>query len=399
MEGESLRFFDRGGGRFRLRENEDSFCLGGTMEEAGLKLSPINDLHLRYGARMVSFSGYSMPLQYKMGVKQEHIHTRTKAGLFDVSHMGQMRLKGDEVKTELERLVPSDIKSLNGGEMRYTVFLNENGGILDDLIVTNASDHLFVVVNAACRQKDVAFLRRNLRCDIEELEDRALLAIQGPLSETILKMIAPGVVDLKFMSSGEFYICGVECFVTRSGYTGEDGFEISMPSKMAEEIAETILRHEDAELIGLGARDSLRLEAGLCLYGQDLKETTTPVEANLGWTVGKRRRQEGGFPGSEIIIRQLKDGVSTRRYGLRPDGRAPARAGTEIFDLEDNKIGAISSGGFGPTVGAPIAMAYIDSPSIETGSKVSVLVRDNLLPATIVALPFITPNYRRTKKM
>ena len=366
------------------------------MTEAEIKLSPINDLHLNYGARMVPFSGYSMPLQYKLGVKQEHIHTRTKAGLFDVSHMGQIRLNGDGVKKELESLVPGDIQSLSDGEMRYTLFLNKKGGILDDLIVTDAGNHLFVVVNAACRHKDIKFLRDNLRCDIEELEDRALLALQGPVSETVLEMIAPGAADLKFMSSGGFSICGAECFITRSGYTGEDGFEISMPSKMAEEIAETILLHKDTELIGLGARDSLRLEAGLCLYGQDINEITTPVEANLGWTVGKRRRKEGGFPGFEIIIRQLKDGVSSRRYGIRPDGRAPARAGTEIFDLEGKKIGDISSGGFGPTVGAPIAMAYIDSRSIEIGSKVSVLVRDNLLPATIVALPFITPNYKRT---
>ena len=366
------------------------------MTEAELKLSPINDLHLKYGARMVPFSGYSMPLQYKLGVKQEHIHTRTKAGLFDVSHMGQICLKGDEVKDELENLVPSDIKSLSEGDMRYTLFLNKKGGILDDLIVTDAGNHLFVVVNAACRHKDIKFLRDNLRCDIEELEDRALMALQGPVSETVLEMLAPGVADLKFMSSGVFFICGAECFITRSGYTGEDGFEISMPSMMAEEIAETILSHEDTELIGLGARDSLRLEAGLCLYGQDINEMTTPVEANLGWTVGKRRRKEGGFPGFENIIRQLKDGVSTRRYGVRPDGRAPARAGTEIFDLEGNKIGKISSGGFGPTVDAPIAMAYIDSSSIETGSKVSVLVRDNLLPATITNLPFITANYKRT---
>ena len=366
------------------------------MTEAELKLSPINDLHLNNGARMVPFSGYSMPLQYKLGVKQEHIHTRTKDGIFDVSHMGQIRLNGDGVKKELESLVPGDIQSLSYGEMRYTLFLNKKGGILDDLIVTDAGNHLFAVVNAACRHKDIKFLRDNLRCDIEELEDQALLALQGPVSETVLEMIAPGAADLKFMSSGEFSICGAKCFITRSGYTGEDGFEISMPSKMAEEIAETILRHEETELIGLGARDSLRLEAGLCLYGQDINEITTPVEANLGWTVGKRRRKEGGFPGFEIIIRQLKDGVSSRRYGIRPDGRAPARAGTEIFDLEGKKIGDISSGGFGPTVGAPIAMAYIDSRSIEIGSKVSVLVRDNLLPATIVALPFITPNYKRT---
>ena len=369
------------------------------MTEAQLKLSPINDLHLKYEARMVPFSGYSMPLQYKLGVKQEHIHTRKKAGLFDVSHMGQICLKGDEVKDELENLVPSDIKSLNEGEMRYTLFLNKEGGILDDLIVTNAGNHLFVVVNAACRHKDIKFLRDNLRCDIEELEDRALMALQGPASENVLEMLAPGVADLKFMSSGEFSICGAACFITRSGYTGEDGFEISMPSMMAEEIAETILSHEDTELIGLGARDSLRLEAGLCLYGQDINEMTTPVEANLGWTIGKRRRKEGGFPGFENIIRQLKDGVSTLRYGVRPDGRAPARAGTEIFDLEGNKVGDISSGGFGPTVGAPIAMAYVDSPGIETGSKVSVLVRDNLLPATITNLPFISPNYKRTQNM
>ena len=365
------------------------------MTESKLKLSPINHLHLSSGARMVEFAGYSMPLQYNLGVKAEHIHTRTKAGLFDVSHMGQVRLEGSSVKRKLEALVPGDIQSLSSGRMRYTVFLNTNGGILDDLIVTDAGDHIFIVVNAACRQKDVQFMKDNLQCDIEELEDKALLALQGPMAEMILKSIAPGVADLKFMSSGKFSICGEYCLITRSGYTGEDGFEISMPANMAMEIAETILRHESAELIGLGARDSLRLEAGLCLYGQDLDEMTTPIEADLSWVIGKRRWQEGGFLGFESITRQLRDGAPTRRVGIRPNGRAPAREGTEIFDLEEKRIGSISSGGFGPTVGSPIAMGYVQSHSAVSGSQVSVLVRGNLLPATIVDLPFIAPNYKR----
>ncbi|MDG1274442.1 MAG: glycine cleavage system aminomethyltransferase GcvT, partial [Alphaproteobacteria bacterium] len=232
---------------------------------------------------------------------------------------------------------PGDIQSLNAGRMRYTVFLNANGGIIDDLIVTDAGDHILIVVNAACRQKDLQFMKDNLQCDVEELENKALLALQGPMSEMILETIAPGVADLKFMSSGEFSVCGEYCFITRSGYTGEDGFEISMPANMAMEIAETILSHESAELIGLGARDSLRLEAGLCLYGQDLNETITPIEADLGWVIGKRRRQDGGFPGLENITRQLRDGAPTRRVGIRPNGRAPAREGTEIFDLEEKK--------------------------------------------------------------
>jgi aminomethyltransferase len=365
------------------------------MTESGLKLSPLDALHHRYEARMVPFAGYSMPLQYKAGVKTEHIHTRTKAGLFDVSHMGQIRLKGDSIKLKMESLVPGDIQSLKDGNMRYTVFTNDKGGILDDLIVTNAGDHIFVVVNAACRGQDIGLMEANLRCDIEELHDYALLALQGPLSQLILESIAPGVRDLKFMTAGSFSVCGVPSFVTRSGYTGEDGYEISIPSNKALEVAEAILSYKDAELIGLGARDSLRLEAGLCLYGNDLDATISPIEAGLSWVVGKRRREEGGFPGFEIITQQLRNGVRRRRVGIKPNGRAPARERTEIVDVKGIGIGMISSGGFGPTIESPIAMGYVDNKYSSSGSKVSVVVRGNALPAKVVDLPFVTPNYKR----
>jgi aminomethyltransferase len=344
---------------------------------------------------MVPFAGYSMPLQYKAGVKTEHIHTRAKAGLFDVSHMGQFSLKGDSVKLEMESLVPGDIQSLKDGNMRYTVFTNDKGGVLDDLIVTNAGDHIVVVVNAACRGQDIDLMKANLRCDIEELDDYALLALQGPLSHLILDSIAPGVKDLKFMTAGRFSICGVPSFVTRSGYTGEDGYEISIPSNKALEVAEVILSYKDAKLIGLGARDSLRLEAGLCLYGNDLDATISPIEAGLSWVIGKRRREEGGFPGFEIITQQLRNGVRRRRVGIKPNGRAPARERTEIVDIEGIGIGMISSGGFGPTIDAPIAMGYVDNKYSSSGSKVSVVVRGNALPAKVVDLPFIKPNYKR----
>jgi aminomethyltransferase len=368
---------------------------GVIMTENGLKLSPLDDLHHRYGARMVPFAGYSMPLQYKAGVKKEHVHTRTKAGLFDVSHMGQIRLKGDSIKLKMESLVPSDIQSLKDGNMRYTVFTNDKGGVLDDLIVTNAGDHIFVVVNAACRGRDIDLMRANLRCDIEELDDYALLALQGPLSQLILESIAPGVKDLKFMMAGNFFICGVPSFVTRSGYTGEDGYEISIPANKALEVAEAILSYKDAELIGLGARDSLRLEAGLCLYGNDLDATISPIEAGLSWVIGKRRREDGGFPGYEIITQQLRNGVWRRRVGIKPNGRAPARERTEIVDGNGIGIGAISSGGFSPTIEGPIAMGYINNEYSFSGSKVSVVVRGNALPAKVVDLPFVTPNYKR----
>ena len=365
------------------------------MSEADLKTTPLDALHQGLGGKMVPFAGYSMPVQFPAGVKAEHLHTRAKAGLFDVSHMGQVRLTGTDVAAKIETLVPGNIQALKPGGMRYTLFTDGSGGILDDLIVTNADDHHFVVVNAACKDQDIAHMRDALDCGLEVLEDRALLALQGPSAAAVLEALAPGVSGLKFMTAGSFAVAGVPCFVSRSGYTGEDGYEISIPSGKAAEIAEALLSHEDVQPIGLGARDSLRLEAGLCLYGHDLGPDTTPVEAALEWTIGKRRREEGGFPGAEVILRQLAEVAPRRRVGISPDGRAPAREGTEIVDAEGNRLGAITSGGFGPTIEAPVAMGYVSTGASAVDTAINVVVRGKVLPARVAALPFVTANYKR----
>lgn len=360
-----------------------------------LKTTPLHALHLSFGAKMVPFAGYDMPVQYPAGVKTEHLHTRAKAGLFDVSHMGQVRLTGEGAAADIETLIPGDIQALSAGRMRYTMFTNPEGGILDDLIVTNAGDHLFVVVNAGCKEQDIAHMRANLSCGIEELPDRALLALQGPSAEAVLASHAAEVADMKFMTARAVSIAGHDCFVTRSGYTGEDGYEISVPGETAAAFAEMLLAHPDVELIGLGARDSLRLEAGLCLYGHDIDETTTPVEANLTWAINKRRRVEGGFPGSDKILGQLADGALRRRVGIRLEGRAPAREGTELVDDAGTAIGHITSGGFGPTLEGPVAMGYVDSRFSETGCQINAMVRGKPLPARVAALPFVAANYKR----
>jgi len=365
------------------------------MSETDLKTTPLNDLHLKLGAKMVPFAGYSMPVQYPAGVKGEHLHTRAKAGLFDVSHMGQVLLDGEGASADLERLVVGNIQDLARKSMRYTLFTDGNGGILDDLIVTKGREHLHVVVNAACKDQDIQHMRDHLGCPIEVLEDRALLALQGPSAEAVLNAIAPGVAELGFMTADAFEVAGAGCLVTRSGYTGEDGYEISMPTDKAVEIAEMLLDHPDVEPIGLGARDSLRLEAGLCLYGHDLDTTTTPVEAALTWTIGKRRRAEGGFPGAEVIQKQLAEGAPRRRVGIQPEGRAPAREGTELTDGEGNRIGEITSGGFGPSIEGPVAMGYVETAASQVGTEMNAVVRGKPLPARVASLPFITANYKR----
>jgi aminomethyltransferase len=365
------------------------------MSEADLKKTPLHALHVGLGAKMVPFAGYEMPVQYPAGVMTEHRLTRSKAGLFDVSHMGQVLLHGDGAAKALERLVPGNIQGLAQGSMRYTLFTNAAGGIIDDLIVTNGGDHLYVVVNAACKDQDIALMRDGLDCPVEVMEDRALLALQGPAAEAVLDGIAPGVAALGFMTAASFVIAGERCIVTRSGYTGEDGFEISMPAGTAVEIAEMLLAHDDVAPIGLGARDSLRLEAGLCLYGHDLGPDTTPVEAALEWTIGKRRREEGGFPGAEVILKQLAEGAPRRRVGIRPDGRAPARGGTEIVGADGSPLGAITSGGFGPSVEGPVAMGYVRRDASAVGTPVNVVVRGKPLPAKVAALPFVTANFKR----
>lgn len=369
-----------------------------TDAESPLKTTPLDALHRSLGGKMVPFAGYAMPVQYPAGVLTEHNHTRAAAGLFDVSHMGQVALRGDNVAAALESLVPGELQALGDGRMRYTLLLNDQAGILDDLMVTNRGDYLYVVVNAACKETDIAHLRASLPSSVtvEPWEDRALLALQGPQAAAALQRHCDADLSgLRFMSSAEMEIGGVQCLVSRSGYTGEDGVEISVSSGYAEALAESLLAEPEVEPIGLGARDSLRLEAGLCLYGHDIDETTTPVEASLTWSIGKRRRAEGGFPGDAVVRRQLSDGTARRRVGIRPDGRAPAREGTDLTDLDGNSIGTITSGGFGPTAGGPVAMGYVRTEHADTGTKINAIVRGKPLSAQVADMPFVTQNYYR----
>ncbi len=362
-----------------------------------LKRTPLYALHREFGARMVPFAGYEMPVQYPTGILAEHLHTRSQAGLFDVSHMGQTRLSGAGCVSALEALVPGDLESLAPQRMRYTLLLSEAGGILDDLMATRLPDGLFLVVNAARKEADLAHLRDRLgtSASIEPLADRALLAFQGPAATTVLSRFIEGIAALRFMSAAEVTIGGRQCLVTRSGYTGEDGFEISLPAGEAERFARRLIAEPEVLPVGLGARDSLRLEAGLCLYGHDIDETTTPIEADLAWTIGKRRRAEGGFPGVATILRQLAEGARRRRVGIRPDGRVPAREDTEIVDGAGNRLGKVTSGSFGPSVGGPVAMGYVDSAHAEEGAAVQLLVRGAARPARIVRLPFVPTRYYR----
>ncbi|MGQ9365902.1 glycine cleavage system aminomethyltransferase GcvT [Azospirillum sp. A39] len=362
-----------------------------------LKTTPLHALHRELGAKMVPFAGYDMPVQYPMGILKEHQHTRAHAGLFDVSHMGQVRLTGDDPAAALEALVPGDIKGLKPGRMRYTLFLNEGGGILDDLMVTNAGDHLFLVVNAARKEHDVAHLRAGLagRAEVEVLEDAALLALQGPDAAGVLARFVPEAATMAFMSHLPATVDGVPVVLTRSGYTGEDGYEISCAAADAEGIARTLLAQPEVAAIGLGARDSLRLEAGLCLYGHDITEETTPVEAALEWALAKRRRQEANFPGAAVILDQLANGAPRRRVGLRPEGRQPAREGAGIADADGATIGTVTSGGFGPTVNGPVAMGYVTTEHAGVESPVTLMVRGKPLGARVAALPFVPQRYYR----
>jgi glycine cleavage system T protein (aminomethyltransferase) len=364
---------------------------------APLKRTPLYPLHQSLGARMVLFAGYEMPVQYSAGILAEHLHTRARAGLFDVSHMGQLRLTGVDPAAALETLVPGDIRGLAPLRMRYTLLLNDSGGILDDLMATRLSDGLFVVVNAACKAADLVHLREHLGGDaaVEPLEDRALLALQGPEAAAVLSRVADGIARMPFMTALELALDGRQCLITRSGYTGEDGFEISLPAAGAQALAERLLAEPEVMPVGLGARDSLRLEAGLCLYGHDIDATTTPVEADLAWTIGRRRREDGGFPGAAIILRQLAEGPSRKRVGIRPDERAPARESTPIVDTAGNPIGRVTSGSFGPSVGGPIAMGYVDAAHAAGGTALSVLVRGSPRPARVSPLPFVPHRYHR----
>jgi aminomethyltransferase len=354
--------------------------------------TPLHGLHVALGARMVEFAGWEMPVQYKTGIIAEHNHARSKAVLFDVSHMGQVAVSGPDRVTQMERLVPGDIAGLRSGRTRYTMLTNDAGGIIDDLMVTNGDDYLFLVVNAARRDVDLARLRAHVD-GVTELADRALIALQGPLAAQVLARHANGAEELPFMGSGIFDVGRTTATVSRSGYTGEDGFELSVPAADAERVAQTLLDEPEVAPAGLGARDTLRLEAGLCLWGHDIDETTTPVEAGLAWAIAKRRREQGGFPGADIVRRQIADGPSRVRVGIKLEGKAPARENTQIADASGAAIGTVTSGGYGPTVGGPIAMGYVDAAHTTPGTEVALSVRNTALKARVVKLPFVPHRY------
>lgn len=364
-----------------------------------LKRTPLYALHKELGARLVPFAGYEMPVQYPTGILAEHAQTRTAAGLFDVSHMGQVRLtarSGQNAAKALETIAPGDITGLLPGQQRYTQFTNETGGILDDLMVTSTGDHLLLVVNAACKDADLAHLQKHLAssCEVEPTFSRGLLALQGPLASQALARLAPSVAAMKFMTGAFVVIDGARCYVTRSGYTGGDGFEISTPADRTEAIARQLLAQPEVKPIGLGARDSLRLEAGLCLYGHDIDTTTTPIEAGLLWSIGKERRTKGGFPGAAVVQKQMAEGAPRKRVGLLPEGKAIAREGAEIV-LAGKVLGKVTSGGFAPTLGRAVAMGYVDKARSANGTKVDLVVRGKPVPAEIVAMPFVKHAYYR----
>jgi aminomethyltransferase len=373
-----------------------------------LKQSPLHRLHLELSAKMVPFAGYEMPLNYPAGIIKEHLHVRAAAGLFDVSHMGQLSIRAhsgnvQDAARALEALVPSDILGLAPQRQRYALFTNDAGGILDDLMVANLGSHLFLIVNAACKDADEARVRGSLvDCEVVRMGDRALLALQGPAAESVLSgLVLERVSDMRFLEVRSVSILGAACIVSRSGYTGEDGFEISIPVAAAESIARALMEHSAVAPAGLGARDSLRLEAGLCLYGSDLDPTTTPIEAGLEWTIQKCRRsggdREGGFPGAATILRELAIGSARKRVGLRPEGRAPVRRGAELYDddVAEAAIGHVTSGVFSPTLQAPIAMGYVARADAAPGAKLLASVRGQRLPVRVTPMPFVPHRYKR----
>lgn len=370
--------------------------------------TPLTALNAQLGGKMVEFAGYEMPVQFAEGVMTEHLHTRDKAGLFDVGHMGQVILRPKSGRVEdaalaLERLVPVDVLGLKPGRQRYGLFTDDKGGILDDLMFANRGDHLFLVVNAGCKVQDIAHLKKHLSgdCEIIELTDHGLIALQGPAAERALAKLNPEVAAMAFMDVKDVTLVGADCIVSRSGYSGEDGYEISVPSDKAVELTQALLANPDVHPIGLGARDSLRLEAGLCLYGNDIDTTTTPVAAALEWAVQKVRRnggaRAGGFPGAGVILPEFEKGANRRRVGLAPEGRAPVRGGAELFadETSTSPVGSVTSGGFGPTVERPVAMGYVAASLSEPGTRLFAEVRGKRLPVTVATLPFITPRYKR----
>jgi aminomethyltransferase len=364
--------------------------------------TPLHALHVELGAKMTPFAGYDMPVAYPDGILAEHRHCRASAALFDVSHMGQLRLAGDDAARALESLMPMDIVDLGVGRQRYGVFTNSAGGILDDLMVTRGVDPdedgaLYLVVNAACKTADYAHIEARLPANVKlvKAEHRALIALQGPGAEAALAAIAPEAAEMGFMTSRTMKVAGHKANVSRSGYTGEDGYEISAAATKIGEIWDTLLLDANVKPIGLGARDSLRLEAGLCLYGHDIDTTTSPVEAGLNWSIQKRRREEGGFPGAARIQREFADGVSRIRVGLKPEGRAPAREGSEIATPEGEIVGKVTSGGFGPTLNGPCAMGYVAKAHSAPGTQLNLIVRGKPLPAVVAAMPFVPNGYKR----
>ncbi len=369
--------------------------------------TPLHDLHVEMGARMVPFAGYSMPVQYPAGLMAEHLHTRTAAGLFDVSHMGQLRLEGPDAASALETLMPVDVLDLPPGKQRYGLLLNDEGGIIDDLMFFNRDvgkgGDLFIIVNGACKIGDIAHIRAKIgkRCDVIPMPDMALLALQGPQAVTALQRLAPGVEKLVFMTGGRFTVAGCDCFLTRSGYTGEDGFEISVPAAQADKLTRALLAEPEVKPIGLGARNSLRLEAGLCLYGNDIDTTTTPVEASLNWAIQKVRRtggaRAGGFPGADKILAQLS-GASTlprKRVGLIALERVPVRDHTTLHGPDGAQVGEVTSGLLGPSINQPVAMAYVSPEFTSIGTRVNAMVRGKPVAMKVCAMPFVPAHYYR----
>jgi aminomethyltransferase len=376
-----------------------------TNPDANLNRTPLYGLHVALGAKMVPFAGYEMPVQYPLGILKEHLHTREKAGLFDVSHMGQAFLIGpdhDTTAAALEALVPADIANLKPGQQRYSQLLNDDGGIVDDLMVTRSQSadddgSLMLVVNASRKEIDYAHIAARLPDDVrlEPMPERALLALQGPSAKDVMAKLSDVAAGLPFMGASSGRIGEFDCHISRSGYTGEDGFEISVAAAKAEKLARLLLAQQGVQPIGLGARDSLRLEAGLCLYGHDIDETTSPIEAGLAWSIQKRRREQGGFPGAARIQDELANGPKRRRVGIKPDGRAPAREGTDILALLGDKLGVVTSGGFGPSVNGPVAMGYVKASYAEPGKPVNLMVRGKALSASVAPLPFVPHRYAR----
>ena len=371
---------------------------------APLLTTPLNALHIELGARMVPFAGYSMPVQYPAGLMAEHQHTRSAAGLFDVSHMGQLYLVGDDAAAAFETLMPVDVIDLPVGKQRYGLLLNDEGGVIDDLMFFNKGQgKIFVIVNGACKVGDIAHIQKQIghRCEVVPMPDHALLALQGPQAATALARLAPGVAQLVFMTGGDFVIAGCDCFVTRSGYTGEDGFEISVPAAQADTLARALLAQPEVKPIGLGARNSLRLEAGLCLYGNDIDTTTTPPEAALNWAIQKVRRtggaRAGGFPGADKVLAQLDNPASLtrKRVGLMALERIPVREHTELQSADGQKIGEVTSGLLGPTVDKPVAMGFVEPAFAAIGTRVHAMVRGKAVPMEVVAMPFNPTHYYR----